>query len=166
MAGVCIRALYEEGKSLPEIERLTGIPRSTIRHRLIGDGVALRPRVAALRNAAGLGSGRRGKSFPMSDSAKANVSAARRAWANDNAKGTSLKASGYVAITRGENKHRGEHVVIMEARLGRHLKPDEVVHHIDGNRSNNHPDNLALMTRAAHMRLHMRERRLSKGIAA
>ena len=50
-----------------------------------------------------------------------------------------------------------EHRKIMRIKLGRDLKPDEVIHHIDGNRNNNKPSNLAVMTRSDHTRLHMKE---------
>lgn len=34
------------------------------------------------------------------------------------------------------------HRLVMEEKLNRYLKPEEVVHHIDGDIKNNHPDNL------------------------
>ncbi len=37
-----------------------------------------------------------------------------------------------------------EHRVVMEKKLGRYLKPEEVVHHIDHNKRNNDQDNLML----------------------
>lgn len=50
-----------------------------------------------------------------------------------------------------------EHRKIMRIKLGRELRDDEVIHHIDGNRYNNKPNNLAVMTRSEHTRLHMLE---------
>ena len=47
------------------------------------------------------------------------------------------------------------HHHIMEQILGRKLAKDEVVHHIDGNKLNNDPSNLQVMTRAEHSRIHM-----------
>lgn len=54
-----------------------------------------------------------------------------------------IHGSGYVA----------EHRLVMEQKLGRYLDPREVVHHIDGNPENNHPDNLELFaSNGEHLR--------------
>lgn len=37
-----------------------------------------------------------------------------------------------------------EHILVMEQKLGRFLKEHEIVHHIDEDRFNNHPQNLHL----------------------
>ena len=49
------------------------------------------------------------------------------------------------------------HRLIMENYIGRYLTRDEVVHHKDGNKSNNDISNLELMTNAEHSRLHAKE---------
>jgi hypothetical protein len=47
-----------------------------------------------------------------------------------------------------------EHRHIVEQRLGRKLSSNEVVHHVDGDRLNNDPNNFAILSRAEHSRLH------------
>lgn len=50
---------------------------------------------------------------------------------------------------------RHEHRTVMEQILGRPLRPGEVVHHIDGNKRNNSPDNLMLFaSQTEHARWH------------
>jgi len=44
-----------------------------------------------------------------------------------------------------------EHRLVMEEKLGRYLKPGEVVHHIDGNKSHNCIDNLELKLNGQHI---------------
>jgi hypothetical protein len=38
--------------------------------------------------------------------------------------------------------------------LGRHLQPDEIVHHINGIVNDDRPENLAVMTQSEHAKLH------------
>lgn len=51
-----------------------------------------------------------------------------------------------------------EHRAVAEQMLGRPLRPGEVVHHIDGDKRNNAPENLAVLpSQSEHMRLHLNE---------
>lgn len=47
-----------------------------------------------------------------------------------------------------------EHRIIGARMVGRPLLPDEIVHHKDENKRNNAPDNLKVMDRREHARLH------------
>lgn len=53
---------------------------------------------------------------------------------------------------------RHEHRTVAEKILGRKLTEKEIVHHIDGDKRNNAPENLQVMTQAEHFRLHSIER--------
>jgi hypothetical protein len=70
--------------------------------------------------------------------------------------GRRIDLDGYVLVTappdhpfaRSRTNRTGkiafEHRLVMEAKLGRYLQPEEVVDHIDGLTLHNHPDNLRL----------------------
>ena len=61
--------------------------------------------------------------------------------------------SNYKAI-KVNGKKMDEHRYIMEQHLGRQLARDEVVHHKDGDKSNNEIENLELMSLSEHARQH------------
>lgn len=61
--------------------------------------------------------------------------------------------SGYVMV-KDRQHPRGtksgyvfEHILVMEAALGRHLHPEETVHHLNGVKDDNRRENLELWTR-------------------
>lgn len=52
------------------------------------------------------------------------------------------------------NGYVREHILVMEKKLGRLLEPDEIVHHINGDKQNNRRRNLWLCTQATHRLAH------------
>jgi hypothetical protein len=53
-----------------------------------------------------------------------------------------------------KGKYIWEHRFVAEITIGRKLKKDEVVHHIDHNPQNNSPSNLKVMTKFEHSSYH------------
>lgn len=155
--------LYLNGMSIPQVSEETGIPRSTLRRRFHHLGM-LRTRTEGVRMAGRdgrIGLRLKGRKRQFSQEHKDAIQRGRAKWGMENAVGVSRKPSGYLEYTTGEHKGRSVHVVKMEERLGRRLLPDEEVHHIDGNRANNDENNLALVTKSGHQRLHRFEDKLS-----
>lgn len=69
---------------------------------------------------------------------------------NANWNGGRTTNRGYVMIRRPDHPHANrlgyvaEHRLVMEEQLGRYLAREEAVHHLDGDKANNAPSNLAL----------------------
>lgn len=61
---------------------------------------------------------------------------------------------------QGGYRHIREHIFVMETHLGRGLKKGEVVHHIDGDKTNNSIENLYLTHVAEHNKLHAASEKL------
>ena len=88
----------------------------------------------------------------------------RKGSKHPNWKGGITKSREYIVIHSPNHpfcnkaKYVYEHRLIMEKKLGRYLRPEEVVHHIDRNPMNNHPDNLQLF---ANQREHSKLSKIS-----
>lgn len=79
---------------------------------------------------------------------------------NINWKGGCVFYAGYKAILCPDHpySHKAgyvfEHRLIMEKKLGRYLYPNERVHHINGDKTDNRIENLVVLTQREHMRNH------------
>jgi len=72
--------------------------------------------------------------------------------------GRRIDSNGYVIILVGPKKIEYEHRVVMENHINRKLEGNEIVHHKNGNRTDNRIENLAIMEKVEHDRHHTIER--------
>lgn len=77
-------------------------------------------------------------------------------------RGTGTYSRGYHLLAVGAGKQRGAHILIAEKALGRPLRTPELVHHGNGDKSDNRPDNLVICPNDSyHMLLHARMRAMA-----
>lgn len=78
--------------------------------------------------------------------------------------GVANHSAGYRSIRQSDGTYALEHRIVMETHLGRPLLPDEDVHHISlgkAGKSDNRIENLQVMSKAEHARLHATLRKSS-----
>lgn len=162
VAALRFKKLYIEGKSLTEISNICRTAVSTVRLSLLRSGVTLRTTTEALALVAEkLSRAQRGKKRTFSVLHKKNISLARKK--SRKARGWRTSTNGYLQFTRGYFVGMDLHYLIAAMMLGRPLDDDEVVHHIDGNKVNNHPSNLEVLTKSEHARVHAIDRNKTRG---
>lgn len=76
-------------------------------------------------------------------------------WHKNGSKFKSKRGYTVIGFSRRDGKSFAmfEHVAVMEKRIGRSIQRPEVVHHINGVKSDNRPENLYLCRDAAHHRM-------------
>lgn len=79
-----------------------------------------------------------------------------------NCREAALKYKQAKPTTYKKRNNRHEHRVVAEEMLGRPLKRNEIVHHVDGDRHNNAPENLKVMTQSEHIKEHREELRFAQ----
>src|SRR3990167_7916295 len=127
-----IYELFEDGSMITEIVAKVGTNRETVRKYLLKRYTPKRKRAIVRKNVRWL----RGQDSPN--------------WKG----GRELTKEGYICLWISRKEKILEHRKVMEDHLGRKLTRSEVVHHINGNNSDNRLANLELTTYSEDIRRH------------
>ncbi len=70
--------------------------------------------------------------------------------------GRTVDGAGYPVVRVGVGVYEREHRLVAAEKLRRPLRDSETVHHINGNRSDNRPENIVVLpSQSEHMKLHL-----------
>lgn len=151
-----LRRLYlDERMSVRAIGLHLAVGPSTVRGWLKQAGVAMRSISAAKKGIA---------PAPEAVAAMVRTRRVRIIPGRETEVGYKLRADGYVSLMRPEHPNATkdgyvlEHRLVMETHLGRTLEAHEDVHHLNGIRHDNRPENLVVQTHSEHLREHYKAR--------
>jgi len=103
----------------------------------------------------------RGLFCSLSCSRKYRIGPLNHTWRGgrcNNADGrTLIYAPDHPDARQGRGRYIYEYRLVAEQLIGRPLRRDEVVHHINGIHTDNRPDNLMVMTPSEHKKLHQKQ---------
>lgn len=168
-----LRALYwDEGLSGKQIAQKLGCTPAAVSMRMKASGIKARSShdypPTETQKKAWRENGKRLSTYPATDEArrmigKSNKGVRKR---SDYEFGGHEKrrSDGYIKVYVPDHPHATadgyvmKHTLVMERHIGRILREDEVVHHVNHIRDDNRLDNLRLMTKKEHQSLHMKER--------
>lgn len=144
-------ALYGDGMPAHAIGETFDLSAAAVLRSLRGAGVEIVTRAAR----------QRGKPWSASRRSKTVTRPKRRTkaeWMAGNIGRKGITSHGYVRVYLGNGRREYEHVLIAEKALGRPLKENERVHHVNCARAENRNDNLLICTHDYHLALHARMR--------
>lgn len=161
-----IRELYlEKGMAMNKIATQLNISVGKVYNRITALNLPKRtisdypPTEKMIKHITALGKSKKGEK--LSDETKNKLSIAKFKGGIGHKK---KRCDGYIAVYFPEHPKSNrqgyimEHDLVMECAIGRHLKDDEIVHHINHKRDDNRLSNLQLMTFKEHAAHHMKER--------